>query len=391
MSDMYQDDIFTADSPASAPQQKQRYSVSKGSGQLYRNMLAERIQLAQQGHARSQSPSTPISGEMSPFRQGSLYATQPQQLYTSQRSPKSRINSASQLREQQKASEDAMEIAQHQRRVEEVPKTISPKDAVYEYRPTPEDAKMPLFPQEQQVPQYHSPYPNGLSLQQAIPSQQSYGGISISRESSTNFSTSAYGYLPSQPLNTQGYSFANPLIPPESSMDNTPEQTPDFAAHLQAMGSPGSDAMAATGSIDTLGPADASSDTGTYSCTYHGCLHRFETPAKLQKHKREAHRQTTPSGMNSVAATARNSQAGPHKCTRINPATSKPCNSEFSRPYDLTRHEDTIHNSRKMKVRCAFCTEEKMFSRSDALTRHMRVVHPDINWPGKTRRKNARD
>ncbi|KAN0070976.1 hypothetical protein V8E54_011141 [Elaphomyces granulatus] len=48
----------------------------------------------------------------------------------------------------------------------------------------------------------------------------------------------------------------------------------------------------------------------------------------------------------------RNSQAGPHKCERINPSTRKPCNSIFSRPYDLTRHEDTIHNARKQKVRC---------------------------------------
>ena len=35
--------------------------------------------------------------------------------------------------------------------------------------------------------------------------------------------------------------------------------------------------------------------TGGYSCTYHGCQLRFETPAKLQKHKREGHRQMSPS------------------------------------------------------------------------------------------------
>jgi uncharacterized Zn-finger protein len=83
----------------------------------------------------------------------------------------------------------------------------------------------------------------------------------------------------------------------------------------------------------------------------------------------------------------RNSQAGPHKCERINPSTGKPCNSIFSRPYDLTRHEDTIHNARKLKVRCHLCTEEKTFSRNDALTRHMRVVHPEVDWPGKQRRR----
>jgi uncharacterized Zn-finger protein len=87
------------------------------------------------------------------------------------------------------------------------------------------------------------------------------------------------------------------------------------------------------------------------------------------------------------AALMRNSQAGPHKCDRINPSTGKPCNTVFSRPYDLTRHEDTIHNARKQKVRCHLCTEDKSFSRNDALTRHMRVVHPEVEF-GRSRRKH---
>jgi len=88
-----------------------------------------------------------------------------------------------------------------------------------------------------------------------------------------------------------------------------------------------------------------------------------------------------------TSAALRNSQAGPHKCERINPSTGKPCNVVFSRPYDLTRHEDTIHNGLKKKTRCQYCTEEKTFSRNDALTRHMRVVHPEIDFGGKTRRR----
>jgi len=46
------------------------------------------------------------------------------------------------------------------------------------------------------------------------------------------------------------------------------------------------------------------------------------------------------------------------QCERINPSTGKPCNTIFSRPYDLTRHEDTIHNARKQKVHCPLCTEK---------------------------------
>jgi hypothetical protein len=137
-------------------------------------------------------------------------------------------------------------------------------------------------------------------------------------------------------------------------------------------------------------PQGTSSDMGTYSCTYHGCHQRFDSPAKLQKHKREGHRQTSPGESASPNLALRNSQAGPHRCDRINPSTGKPCNSVFSRPYDLTRHEDTIHNGRKQKVRCHLCTEEKTFSRNDALTRHMRVVHPDVDWVGKQRRKSQK-
>ena len=39
----------------------------------------------------------------------------------------------------------------------------------------------------------------------------------------------------------------------------------------------------------------------------------------------------------------------------------------------------TMRASRRK--RCHQCAEEKTFSRNDALTRHMRVVHPDVDWP----------
>jgi len=42
------------------------------------------------------------------------------------------------------------------------------------------------------------------------------------------------------------------------------------------------------------------------------------------------------------------------------------------------RHENTIHDVRQ-KVRCQYCTEEKTFSRSDVLVRHIRCVHPRWN------------
>jgi hypothetical protein len=67
------------------------------------------------------------------------------------------------------------------------------------------------------------------------------------------------------------------------------------------------------------------------------------------------------------------------KCSRINPHTGKPCNAVFSRSYDLTRHDDTIHNNFEMRFLCPHCCERKYFSQKDALIRHMRVVHPEMS------------
>jgi len=67
---------------------------------------------------------------------------------------------------------------------------------------------------------------------------------------------------------------------------------------------------------------------------------------------------------------------GSRWCERINPRNGMNCNRLFSRTYDLARHEDTIHNSTRRKLVCGLCTNDKSFSRNDALTRHIRVVHP---------------
>lgn len=203
----------------------------------------------------------------------------------------------------------------------------------------------------------------------------------------SNYYTPTFNTEPSVQI-PQQYPFVS-----QQSQNSIPDSTPDFPAHLISMESTADEGSAPSSQQSQTQrpvqrPADVT-ESATYSCTYHGCYERFETPAKLQKHKREGHRQISPQSSASPNNLAnRNSQAGPHRCDRINPSTGKPCNSIFSRPYDLTRHEDTIHNGRKIKVRCHLCTEEKTFSRNDALTRHMRVVHPDVNWVGKQKRKS---
>lgn len=74
-----------------------------------------------------------------------------------------------------------------------------------------------------------------------------------------------------------------------------------------------------------------------------------------------------------------------HQCELINPSTGRPCNKQFSRPYDLIRHQETIHASKKKIFRCVICEGRvnggpgngklKTFSRGDALSRHIKVKH----------------
>ncbi|EXJ86683.1 hypothetical protein A1O3_03636 [Capronia epimyces CBS 606.96] len=339
LQDVFPDQSFGMVYPQ-AQQQMQRMGVP----QHRSNMIADRLQAAQQDHLRTESP-TSNPRDKSPFTQNSPYNNMPA---PPQRPP----------------------TLQKQRT------SISPKELMLDDHDI-DDHQTPLFPD-----QSHSMFANRRN-----PSKLSA------------FSTHTLAPTESSMQIPEQYQF---LGQPGRQQD----MTPDFPAHLLSMESTGDEGHSEPSSQQSTQqprsqnqaapqsqprrPVDTSSDSGTYSCTYHGCHLRFESPAQLQKHKREGHKQASPTSSESPSLAQRNTQAGPHRCERINPSTGKPCNSVFSRPYDLTRHEDTIHNARKQKVRCHLCTEEKTFSRNDALTRHMRVVHPDVNWVGKQKRKNAK-
>jgi len=405
MSDIYNDELYSPSfTYTSAPSTK---SV-EGAPIVSRPQLdvfTQRLQAANSQHlsAASQSPLLePPRDSASHFRAGSPLAP----TSNSFGSPRIRINSAKQMREQQKAENDARALQQQMQRSSPQQtslKTISPKDAMLEYHEAEQDAAMPLF--SPQASQYRvqtavARETSQLDLNETT-SQQSFGSMATSRrESSSTFSISSQ-------QQRSPFTFVPPSVPGRLQI---PQQYPFVPQHQRQHGNASPLADRATefpsGLMESRGneyasegsdlrkPAGSAADGGTYTCTYHGCTLRFETPAKLQKHKREGHRQATPmtsgsteGGMTSAAL--RDTQAGPHFCKRINPSTGKPCNTAFSRPYDLTRHEDTIHNARKQKVRCHLCTEEKTFSRNDALTRHMRVVHPEvIDFPGKSRRRS---
>jgi hypothetical protein len=348
MADVFPDQHFSTGMAFAQAQQNQSMQRLNPHRQ---NMMADRLQAAQQDHLRTNSP-TSNPRDKSPFRQNSPYGM------------------PAPARRQQP-------MLQKERT------SISPKELMLDENDV-EDHAAPLFAPDQS--------------QSMFANRRTASNLS-------SFYTAANE--PSMQI-PQQYPFVS-----QSSRQSTQtalqDATPEFPAHMISMESTADEASEPSGSQQSMQhrprpqpqiqaaappqqqishrPVDTSSDAGTYSCTYHGCHHRFDSPAKLQKHKREGHRQVSPtSGEPNLAL--RNSQAGPHRCDRINPSTGKPCNSIFSRPYDLTRHEDTIHNNRKMKVRCHLCTEEKTFSRNDALTRHMRVVHPDVDWVGKQKRKS---
>lgn len=403
-------DNFYDPNAVSAPAVQPTKPVQPSLLSPYRTNTTENVQRALQAaqYARSHSPSSTASRGESPFRKGSPYH-QPSHSFNSPM-----LGNAAATREQNRRADTAYAMKPQMQPEESVVKTISPKDALLDYRDD-EESKMPLFP-DGGANEYDNQYNSGDQYRSTTQSNfdtasaQSYRRDSwATPQFSPNFSTSTAPSLPT----TSSFNFVTPAV--QTNMTSMPmgaasqyrttpmtsavDSTPEFPTHphLTSMESSASEADPPTGSQSSVEqflrkPASSAADSGTYSCTYHGCTQRFETPQKLQKHKREGHRNANlgPS-MTSAAILDRNTQAGPHKCERINPTTGKPCNTIFSRPYDLTRHEDTIHNARKQKVRCALCVEEKTFSRNDALTRHMRVVHPEVDFPGKHRRRGGSD
>ena len=429
MSDIYQDELYNPDAPTSAPSSQTR-SNQPALLSPYSGVFSERLQAA--NDMRSSSPAQPISRNSSPFRQGSEY------LNVNGEQPAPRLSSAAQIREQQKAEADKTELLRaHQRQSKvsklDAPSTISPKEAMLDFKESDTDQEQSFAPIKREVlpNKAHdtqsgsrsfkptnvkrlSPEGNALAGQGHTTSQRRQSSSDYSQASSAQSRTA---YAPSSAPIPQQYPFIPQLPAHSSSTTAISSRDPEFPATLMSMESTRSDtpSRSQSGRNDSVSdvqkrPPHTTADTGTYTCPNNGCSARFTTAQKLQKHRRESHRQSTPqsasttaNGGNSPIESAqlssasgssttlnRNSQAGPHQCRQINPTTGKPCNSIFSRPYDLTRHEDTIHNDRKQKVRCHLCTEEKTFSRNDALTRHMRVVHPEVDFPGKNRRRGGK-
>lgn len=371
MTDVYGDELYNPNfAITSASPSRSRAAVSPGN-----DIFSQRINAANSHYLRiAHSPSSTTSRAKSPFRTESPFVVPCAQNVPF---PGHQFDSTMRTKGHAVAQCDlSILLQQAGRELEpETPKTISPKDALLEFNDGDGDSSFPLFSQD----------------------PVNFGTDALVKD--------AIGHDVDQPyLRTEdGGNPPTSIMVSPSQMNigvQVPQQYPFIPKRGAGFGTPprlsssGSSSVASGISNPTskIRPSTTNADSGTYTCTYHGCTHRFETPSLLQKHKREGHRQTQGLIVGREMGTVSNllnSQAGPHRCDRLNPSTGKPCSTVFSRPYDLTRHEDTIHNGRKQKVRCDLCTEEKTFSRADALTRHYRVCHPEVELPGKHRRRGG--
>lgn len=380
MTDIYSDELYNPNFSITSmsPSQPSQTTVSPN-----HEVFAQRLQAANSQHlSATQSPVTTSRGR-SPFRQGSPLAPQPAHDFPQHATNNMRFNTAQHMREKRKAEQDAAQALRQAMAQPSTstgtPQTISPKDAILEFNDADNNNNFPLFSSQD------STGFDASQMSKATPQTNNFGALSLD--------TSFDNYLASQMSSGMQLPQQYPFVAKhrhQSSLPSVSNGSYSVSSRLSSStsASPVSTALGSPQRPDTVG-----AEGGTYTCTYHGCTMRFESPTLLQKHKREGHRQAH--GLNglrrpeAVPASFLNTQAGPHKCERINPSTGKPCNTVFSRPYDLTRHEDTIHNARKQKVRCDVCTEEKTFSRADALTRHYRVCHPDLEFPGKHRKRGG--
>ncbi|KAJ6440854.1 activating signal cointegrator 1 complex subunit 1 protein [Purpureocillium lavendulum] len=369
MTDVYGDELYnpnftiTSTSPSGAP------VVTSPTNDLF----TQRISAANSHHlSAAQSPSSSTSRARSPFRNGSPFAAPPVQDHSSDYA----LSTAPRMGEQHPTTQEAQFFSRHGGGglEPETPKTISPKDAVLEFNDADNDGTFPLFPQD------------SMSFgMDALAKGTMETGVDESY-----LQTNGGNPAPSMPLMPSQMNLGI-QVPQHYPFISRPNLRHDTPPRLSSSGSSSVGSRLNTPTNVTR-PTATGAEGGTYTCTYHGCTLRFETPSLLQKHKREGHRQTQGLGTGrdlGMTSNLLNTQAGPHRCDRINPSTNKPCGTIFSRPYDLTRHEDTIHNARKLKVRCDMCTEDKTFSRADALTRHYRVCHPDVDLPGKHRRRGG--
>jgi hypothetical protein len=374
VSDAVQDELFNPGIAPGTARSQPEYPAESNS------QLPTLFQHAQNQHAMARgSPAPkPVSTmrDRSPFRANSPFhpARSHQEIVTPPPRATAFLNpgayTSARVRREKDALRDAELLKEQMKKeyeeLQQTPKTISPKDAFLEY---------------------HEPEANGIQgslfgssnddalIAAEIKSESdssSYGSIHGEDEGSETEHSYASNSRRASDVNMD---FSLPTYNGNAMQFGEHLNVPDYGWGEETSSRDHSDVSRQSDSNYELAsssprrPEDTMANDGAYSCTVHGCTQRFPTASKMSKHRREAHR-NTPMGRD---APTKSLLQGPSRCQRINPTTGKPCNTVFSRPYDLTRHEDTIHNTARQKVRCELCNDDKTFSRYDALTRHKKV------------------
>ncbi|KAA8565885.1 hypothetical protein EYC84_009698 [Monilinia fructicola] len=173
---------------------------------------------------------------------------------------------------------------------------------------------------------------NRVMVVLATTRRESSSAYSTSSQSTSRQNQMAFNNTSQTPTVSQHYSFVPSTQRQTSNMSNVSNMSDmslDFPATMTSMESGNSEYSPEQ---EIQRPSKTSANSGTYTCTYHGCTLRFDTPTKLQQHKKEGHRNSTSlinnlggenRGQMTSMAQKLNSQSGPHQCTQINPSTNK--------------------------------------------------------------------
>ena len=362
MSDVYQDELYNPASmqPTIAPSSSARTSLASQGGLLspQRTTFTNLLQAANNGHmsARAASPANNMGSRQysHPHTQfqagGSGFAVNAN---SNPSSPATRLNSAAQIREQQRLVDAQAFAAQQQQSRHDLlnpPKTISPKEVSLDCNESADDLKkqVPLFPSPKPEPTSQSQLHNTSAAPASAitydrhfargntdensnaSNDQSFGSMATTRrQSSSNYSTGSSAPTQQQQPTSSNYSFVQNNMPNQypfitqsrrqsSSMrSGASDQAPEFPASLVSMESTRSESAQgenvrlhtetsqrsapSSQEAPTQRPSDISAGSGSYICVAPDCHARFDTSAKLVKHRRDSHRAPSPYGPTSSA------------------------------------------------------------------------------------------
>lgn len=180
------------------------------------------------------------------------------------------FGSAQQLREQRKAEQDAQAMLQQLacRSDTGTLQTISPNDAILDFHFPKGEANFPLFSQQDST---------GFDTAQlkGFAPGQPFGNLQLNRSS---FGSYVSDQLPANIQVPQQHLF----IAQQPHQQNKATSASNSSAAPSRFSSAKSGQSEPAHNHDSHQPTRPGANGGTYTCTYHGCALRFETPELLQ-------------------------------------------------------------------------------------------------------------